>query len=282
MQLPRPNDAARGRSVLTLGGTVCGLVSSAEGGDISAPVIREPAGGFFRKRLGQPAPEPIVLSFDLSLDKVVYDWIAEFWKGSSQARSGSVISLDQNNQARSELVFEHAVITATTVPAMDAASKTPCRLTVRLSATETRRLPASGPVAGPIKPSKPWLPSNFRLEIEGLDGMRVSKIEPLTVVAGTGGAIDFPDLRVLLSADPAKTWSAWHQSFVVEGKNADGAEKSGTLAFLTPDLKAELGRVTLRGLGIHRLAPEPVPDRTAQIARLAADLYCERMALAVP
>src|SRR5215217_3423739 len=193
MTVLHPPDAARGRSVLKLGDTVCGFVVSAEGGDISAPVIRESAGTFFQKRLGPPVIEPIVLSFDLSLNRVVYDWIVEFWKGNVAARSGSVISVDLNGQAKSELAFEHATIAATTLPAMDAASKTPCRLTVRLNAEKTTRRPASGPVTGPIKPSKPWLPSNFRLEIEGLEKTRFHKIEPMTAVADEG-AIDFGDL----------------------------------------------------------------------------------------
>ena len=277
MTVLHPPDAGRGRSVLKLNDTVCGFLVSAEGGDISAPVIRQPDGSFVRKSLGPPAPEPIVLSFDLSLDGAVYDWIAEFWKGTATLKSGSVISVDLNYKATSELAFEHAAITATEVPAMDGASKTPCRLTVRLKAEATRRVPASGPVIGSIKPTKPWLPSNFRLEIDGLETKRVSKIEPLTAVAGKGG-IDFGDLRVLLSPDEAKAWFAWHKSFVVDGS---GNEKSGLLTFLAPDLKTELGNVTLRGLGIHRLAPGLVSDQSGQVARLAAELYCERMELGV-
>ena len=278
MQVLQPPDpaAARGRSVLTLGDTVCGPVF-AEGGDISAPVIRVPDEGFFRKHLGQPAPEPIVLSLDLSLNKVVYDWIAEFWQGIFKPRSGSVISVDQNNQAKSELVFEHATITGTTVPELDAESKTPSRLTVRLNAEKTIRGPASGSVIGHGRPSKLWLPANFRLDIEGLDTTRVSKIEPLTAVADEG-AIDFGDLRMLLPADRAESWSSWHKSFVVDGI---GDENSGTLAFLTADLKTELGSVTLRGLGIHRLTREPAPERADRTARLTAELYCERMDLVV-
>ncbi len=274
---------ARGRFLLTLDGTVCGFVTSAEGGDISAPVIREPAGAFVRKHLGAPAPEPIVLSFDLSLKKVVYDWIAEFWKGNASAKSGSLITLDLNNQARSELVFEKAAIAATTVPAMDAASKTPCLLTVRLNPAATSRRPASGPVAGVTPaPKKLWLSSNFRFEIDGLDATRISKIEPLTVAAGEQGAIDFPDVRALLSETTSQTWSDWHDEFVVKGKNDDANEKSGSLIFLSPDLQSQLGGVALTGLGIHRLSREPVVEGgAAQVARLVAELYCERMELAV-
>jgi len=102
---PRPSAVDR-RFVLSLGGVVSGFVTSAEGGDISAPVIREPGGAFVRKRLGPAAPTPIDLSFDLSLDKVVYEWIAQAWAGNAVPRNGSLIELDPNNRARAELTLQ--------------------------------------------------------------------------------------------------------------------------------------------------------------------------------
>ena len=148
--MPQPKQPPRvpDRFVLVLDGTVCGFVSSATGGDVSAPVIREPSGRFVRKRLGAPVSAPIELTFGLALHKVVYEWIGEYLKGNAQVRSGSVIALDANDQARSELVFEKAVIAATTIPAMDASSNAPSLLTVRLAPAKTRRRPASGPVPG--------------------------------------------------------------------------------------------------------------------------------------
>ena len=268
--------------MLTLGGTVCGSVIAAEGGDISAPVIREPKGGVVRKRLGTPVPEPIVLSIDLSLHPVVYDWIGEFWSGAHKPRNGSVISLDMNNQKRSELVFDQAVITATTIPPMDAASKSPCALTVELAPAKTKRNAVSGAFPIDQKPKKPWLSNLFQLEIKGLDAKRVSRIDPLPVAA-EGGAIDFPDLRVLLSSAGADAWFAWYSDFVLSGHGDSAKEKSGLLSFLAPDMQSKLGQVKLHGLGITRLAPEtgqkPIGE---QIGRLSAGLYCQSMELAVP
>ena len=57
--------------------------------------------------------------------------------------------------------------------------------------------------------------------------------------------------------------------------------RPGVLTFFTPDAKTELGQVTLQGLGIHRLTLEQVGDRSEKGARLAAELYCQRMELAV-
>jgi hypothetical protein len=278
---PRPSATER-RFVLTIGGVVCGFVTSAEGGDISAPVIREPGGAFVRKRLGPPAPTPIDLSFDLSLDKAVYEWIARAWAGDATPRSGSLIELDPNNQARVELTFENAVIAATTVPAMDAASKTPCVLSVRLVAALTSRLARSGPVAGmTAKPKKAWLPSNFRLELGDVDTKRVSRVDAFTVPTGEKVGVDFPDLRVQLAETSSEQWTSWHDEFVVQGKNDDQGEKVGALVFLAPDQKAELGRVKLAGVGIYRLAPRPAPEGPEQVGRMQASLYCEQMELAI-
>ena len=276
-----PTATARDRFVLVLDGVVCGLVTSAEGGDISAPVIREAGGAFVHKHLGAPVVEPIELSLDLSLEKTVYDWIAATWEGKAQARNGSLIELDVNNQAKSELAFEQAVIVSTTVPALDAASKAHARLTVILDPESTTRGPASGPVVGLAK-TKRWLQANFRLQIDGLDTTRVSKIDALTVTGAQAGRTDFPDVSVVLAEPSADSWFQWHEDFVVKGKNDSSGEKSGSLDFLAPDLKTKLGTVRLSGLGIHRLAREQQPEgASTQVARLEAQLYCQRMELAV-
>ena len=289
-------DATGDRFVFMLEGVVCGLVTSPQGGTISAPVVREPRGAFVHKRLGAPAPEPIELFLDLSLQKLVYEWINEFWQGQAIAKSGSLIALDANFHATTELQFENAVISATTVPAVDAISRTACALAVQLSPRATNLRNASGPVAG-LAPTrkKAWLASNFRLNIEGLDTTRVSSVGALTIrngeksaadrlrlPAGTSGAIDFPNLRVLFVEQSSKTWADWHDQFVVQGKNDDTQEKTGSLVFLSPDLQSQLGSVRFSGLGIYRLAREPtLPGGPINIRRTVAELYCQRMDLVV-
>jgi hypothetical protein len=271
----------RDRYLLTLDGVLCGAVIAAEGGDISAPVLRKPEGAFVHKTLGTPAPEPIDLAFDLSLDRVLYQWVADFWQGKASPKSGSLTQLDFNNQARSELTFDKAEIVSTTVPAMDAASKAQAQLSVRLVPAGTSRQPASGPVAGlPPKPKKPWLRSSFRLQVDGLDATRVSKIDALIVTSRDDGVIDPSDLRALLAETTVESWADWHEQFVVEGKSDPTNEKSATLDFLAADLKTTLASVKLSGLGIHRLTRQQTGEAaTEQIPRLLAELYCQRMEL---
>jgi hypothetical protein len=281
MATPTVRPALADRIVLTLGGAVCGFVASAEGGDISAPVVREAGGAFIRKHLGRASPEEIRLTFGLALTKPVYEWLEAGWLGKAEPRSGSLIGLDAKLEKRTELVFKDAVLTAATMPAMDAASKTACVLTARMQPRSTSRHAASGKIAvAQPKAQAQWLPSNFRLEIDGLDCTRVSKVDAFTIPGPQAGVVDFPDLRITLAEANANTWFDWHEAFVVKGKTA--AEKSGSLIFLSPDRKSELGRVLFSGLGIHRLAAAGAAERAASTARrLLAELYCEQMVLDV-
>jgi hypothetical protein len=110
---------------------------------------------------------------------------------------------------------------------------------------------------------------------------RWAKVET-GLVTGSKGAVDVPDMRVTFAEASIATWAAWHQEFVVDGKNDAAHEKAGTLTLLAANGKDQLGAVTFSGLGIYRLSPASGDDKTAaQVARVVADLYCQRMQLAV-
>src|SRR5262249_54672525 len=140
-----------------------------------------------------------------------------------------------------------------------------------------------------------WLPSNFRLEIDGLDCTRVSRIDPFTVkqhaVADQigdardflkePGRIEFPNLAVTLAENAAATWLDWFERFVVKGNNADSQEKNGALVFLSPNRQTELARINFFNLGIFKIAHLKAEAAAEQIQRVTAALYCERMELRV-
>ena len=92
---------------------------------------------------------------------------------------------------------------------------------------------------------------------------------------------EYPNLRITLPQSEGKSWTAWLDDFVVKGLNGDEHEKSGKLSFLTPDLKSTLAEVRFFNLGIFRLEPEPRAAGQETIARIRAELYCERMELQV-
>ena len=138
---------------------------------------------------------------------------------------------------------------------------------------------------------KLWRTSNFRLQIDGLDCTRVSKIDAFTItrrvtttVSGSGEVtlipdrIEFPNLRITLSQAWAQSWFDWHESFVVQRKNSDADERNGAISLLAVDAKTELSRITLHHLGIIRIDPV-APTVLDALQRVTAELYCEEMQL---
>jgi hypothetical protein len=269
---------------LELNGKPCGFLDSADGGSVSAEVVTEApgAGHYLKKHLGSAAPEPIVLSFGLGLAPTVYAWLADAWNGNQSRPDGRIVFADANFTATQELEFRQAVVTSVAFPKLDAASKDPGRLTVVLEPEETSFQKASGKLTTSAIKTKQWIASNFRVDVDGLHGNQVAQVDAFTVVTpGAGSPIDFPGLRIVLSEAGADTWRDWHQQFVVKGMNDDGQERSGALVLLDPTMKQDVGRIELTGLGIHRLAPARAEAGQEGIARVVADLYCERMELAL-
>ncbi len=292
---------AKGRSTvsgnffLNLDGVPCGFVKSVDGGGITAEVIHELSGPshFVKKHIGPLKYEDFTLQIGLSMTKAVYDWIAASWAGNTTRKNGAIIAADYRLEARSAREFFNALITETTIPAMDASSKEPAYLTLKLASESTRFKKVSGKVMGADGKGrqKLWLPSNFRLEIAGLDCKKVSRIEAFTVKQqimaddiGEGrdylnepGRLEFPNLKIALPESAAQTWMDWHEDFVIKGNNDESREKQGALVFLASDRKRELARVNFYNLGVFRLAPEKTEASAGRIKRLTIELYCERM-----
>ena len=280
--------SAPGSTSLVVQGVQCGFVNSADGGDPYGDVVEEKAGPDFyvKKHLGGVKYDEVHVQVGLGLAHDFYDWIAASWKQNYSRKDGSVITTDASLNAVSELDFFHALITEVSFPALDAASKDAFHLDVKFAPELTRRKKGSGKLAAP-KAQKQPLAASFRLELGGLPTAKVSRVEPFTVtqeiatddigdgrdIAKEPGRLDFPNLRVTLAAAGADPWIQWADDFIVQGRNDAGSEKNGAIVILAPDLKAELARVSLFGVGIFRL-------RRVQ-AKLVADLYCERMELQV-
>jgi hypothetical protein len=166
---------------------------------------------------------------------------------------------------------------------------------VRIAVEQTRARPGSGKVAleADAVRKKIWLASSFRLQIDGLDCTKVTSVAPITVklavaenavgelrdVEKLPAGLEVSDLVVTLAEVASESWASWLQSFMVEGRNDQGAEKSGTLQYLSPDGTTVLFTLGLHGLGIYKLAP--VRQQSEASRRVVASLYCEQIQFAV-
>ncbi len=271
------------RAYLELSGVAVGMLRSASGGNVVADVVAERAGA--GKRLGRVRYEPFVLETGPAMTP-------EFWKvlqngPGSAPLDGAVVLVDFNQKVLKRLEFVNARVTEIALPALDAAaSKETASLLVTLVPDMVRVVPGSGTAPSFIaNKARPMLASNFRLSIDGLDTTRVNKIDALVlkqVAASLGNADrrdleqqlkkkaesgerrefapetmapDVSDLVFFASMVGVGSLEKWFESFVVRGNNAASEEKTGKLELLSPDLQTVLLTITLRGLGIYRLAP---------------------------
>ena len=91
---------------------------------------------------------------------------------------------------------------------------------------------------------KVWLPSNFKITIDGLDCTKVRTVDSLTVKQPAikddigitrepqkqaQGRLEFPNLTITLAESSAESWFAWFEDFVIKGNNGDSNEKTGSI-----------------------------------------------------
>jgi hypothetical protein len=268
------------------------LLSDREGGSVYSDVVSVFEGGlhFAKKHLGPPKYEAFTIPIGVAMPDGLFDWVAGSWRSTPEAKDGAVLGVDANFNIKSETGFSGALVLETRIPALDAASKQAGYLTVRFQPKFIDVKPGAGKLSL-VFAKQLWRTANFRLQIDGLDCTKVSKIDAFTVKreltvisSGSSGIslvpekIEFPNLRITLSQPSAQSWFDWHENFVVNGNNGDTFERNGAISFLSNDLKKELSRIELRHLGIVRLASTPAGGG-GQIARVTADLYCEEMQL---
>jgi len=272
------------------------FLRKASGGNVGCRVVAFASGNdpFAEKQLDGTTNDDVAVEFGMAMSSNLFDWIATSWGPNPPSRDGALLACDLQYTIRSERGFVAALISETSFPALDAASKTPAYLGLRV--TPRSVLPVIDPATklnlGPGVKQKLWLTSNFRLDIDGINTSKVSRIAPFAVrrsveVVQSGGTttlqaglIQFPNLRITLSTVNADSWVDWYEDFVLNGNNGPAAERNGSIRFLAPNLIEELARVDLKGLGIFRLTTDKDEDAPAdQIQRLTAHLYCEQMLL---
>lgn len=280
-------------TLLVVDKTTVGTLRSAAGGSAVGTVVTQSLGaeGAVKKHIGSVAYEDLELEVDLSLDRSLYDWIGATWAGKAPRKSGALSAIDASGNAKSTREFHNALISETIFPALDASSKEPAFLTLLLAPERVSTVASSGGKApGGSAKGKAWLASNFRLEIDGLDTSRVSRIEGLhfkQTLASSGNArepgkqaagIQLENLRITLAEAGADSWRSWHEDFVIKGNSGDKSERSGRVLLLAANLKDELARIELSNLGLIALRPRASASGPSQ---LEAELYVERMGFTV-
>ena len=285
-----------GSFVLELDGLQVGQVSGVEGGLPFGDVVKEVEGEepFFKKHLGNSAYRDIRLEITSGMDKSLYTWIADAVQGKQEKKDGAILTVDYQGTVRRRLEFTRAQITEVTIPTADGTSKETTRILIGLTPEQTflNRSPGATSAKASNLKRKIALTSSFSFAVDGLNGMRVSKVEALTVkipLMRSGGPeecyscenlpppastkIDVSNVIVTLADLGSEPVYDWFDKFVIQGENSDAQEKTGTLIFLTSDMHTPLFTIRFNNLGIFDLMP--VPGETGSVAQHMAAMYCE-------
>jgi phage tail-like protein len=287
---------------LELDGINAGWVNNVEGGMPKAEVVTEKVGvdHIARKHIGGVEYEDMTFKVGSGMSKGFYQWLESTLKldEKGQVKNGAVISSNYELKEMSRLDFTNARITEFAMPALDAKGKDPCWMTVKARPEFTRKkLASGGKVDAPTDAAKQkqWLPSNFRLKIDGLDAFcsRVSKVDALTIKQKVttnpvgelreyeilNTSLEIPNLVITGPESHAHELLAWFEDFVVRGNCGQDKEKGGTLEYLNPKLDKVLFTIEFKNIGIFKCAPEKKEAHSEGILNWKAEMYVEEITL---
>jgi len=305
-QLPPATDRrgyTAGKYALEIDGQFAGWVESVAGGRAMSDVV---AGNNLvgdniqRKHLAGIKYEDITVNCGTGMSKNFYDWIKASFDKQYLRKSGAVISIDYNDKEHSRLNWTSALLSEVAFPALDAASKDAAKMTVKFSPEITQTIVPHGGTGAAYTAvgyksgqavQKKWLPSNFRLQIAGMEAActRVNRIEGITLripsaekqplgasraIVGVPPRFQAPNLVVTLPEQDAMPFYNWYRDVVAKGNNGTN-EREGLLAYLTPDLRESIFVLGLHGLSLFKWTPEKVAPGGETIRRVQVEFSCK-------
>ncbi|MGB8170920.1 MAG: hypothetical protein WCF18_25685 [Chthoniobacteraceae bacterium] len=285
--------AAAYRSAFSIDGAAPEEVPSADGGEIRGVVVHEePVNNRVGKHLETIAYEEIAISLGANQSPGIYAWIQSMLDGNPQPKNGSIVAVDARGRPRNQIQFTDGRITEVAFPTLDARSRVAAELAITIEPGGlTPREPASTLAPPNRAKQKPWLGSNFRLNIDGLASAcaRVTKIEAITIKQSfiypdgphstpNASPLDVSDLVFYCPEEFAEPFRAWAREFIVQNS---GGERSATLEFLAPDFKTVFFTLLLSGLGIRGCGLQGDDLKTASARVVKVELYCENVSLYV-
>ena len=247
--------------------------------------------------------EPITVEFGVPGAKDMLRWIQRSWnRAEPDRRSGQITHADFNMRTMLEHQFYEALLTDTTFPTLDGASKEGGYIKCKLQPESivSTVLGTPGPqISGTMSPlQKMWTPAAFRFTIDGIEGMQyVNKIESFTVTLetkkGYNGVrrlpeivplrLKFPNITGTISLQYADKLLKWHRDYV-RGQDGSGttdpaAQRSASIEFLSPDRKQTIFRINMFEVGPVYVGLTPSKANEGQIKRVKFELYVHRMTI---
>jgi len=284
-----------GNFTLDVGGYNVGYLRKFSGGGAKADIAENKLGpdNVVKKHVAKISWEDCKFEVGIGMGLGCYDWIKAAFAKSFLTKQATFTAADFNHKATSEMTLYDCLITEVGIPKFDGSDKNPAYFTVGFKPERVRHAPAGGQdIRAKIGPAqKAFLCSNFSLELGDLPCKRVASIDAMvlkcSVVPDDIGifrestlhpaAVTVPDMKVTWSyADFDPLQKAAHKWFV-EGHHLEGDEMNGRIVLLDPNMKDEIGEITLHNVGWKSFKSDDNEGGSEKIKRCTGEFYIERM-----
>jgi hypothetical protein len=283
-----------GKFNFTLDGAQVAFIKSFSGCDHEGDVVANDLSGysFQSKHLANFKTTPGKVKVGAGMGKHFWDWMKASLEAGYVRKSGSVIWGDFDYNARTELTWSDALITSIGLPAFDASAKAAVEIDVEFQAERVRIAKASGKISSTYKAGqKAFLSNNWRLEIDGLNCTRVSKIDAMTwkcsvATDHTGPQREpqivpakavVPDMKVYISATDFADWSAAAEKWFIAGDTTEQHHYQGRLTLLGPNMKDVMAVIEFKNMGFKSFKRGALTQNDEKTAQMEAEFYIEQM-----
>jgi hypothetical protein len=284
-----------GRFALDVAGYNVGYLKKFSGLAMEADIVSHDMGpdNIQKKNVANIKWTPGKATVGIGMGKGMYDWIKLSFDKSYEAKSGSFTSGDFNYKAQSRLDFMNALITSVTVPKLDGSSKDAAYFDIEFDPEQVRWSKGGGEDirAQSGAKQKAWLCSNFRVEIGDLPCSRVASVDSFTWKCSVApdqvgifreptkhpAKVTVPDLKLSISQADHQAWADAAKKWFVDGYHLESNEMNGRIVFLDPNMKDELGEITLLNVGFKKFSKDDFEANSEKIARFSTELYVEKM-----
>ena len=276
-------------------------LKSVDTGDMEAQEVTEAIGAENKriKHISVVEVPPISVEFGISGASQILKWIQASIDKQWGRRNGQITHADFDLRTQYEYSFNNALITEVTFPTLDGAAREPAYVKLKFQPESSTAIKKPGPQIVPSmgQKQKTWVPSAFRLRIDGIDEMAYcNKLESFTIKQGvkklfTGMTrypeieptkIEFPGLSGTIALEYADKLFDWYQEYVKKGTSEQKAQKTGAIEFLDPTRSKVIFAINLMEVGITNVAVVASTANQDQIKRAKFKLYVGEMKLDGP
>jgi hypothetical protein len=287
------------RFALDIMGANAGFLKKFDGLQIEADIVSNDLGpeNVQKKHVANIKWTPAKATIGIGMGKEMYTIIQQAFKAHQKPFDGTLHVADFNYKIQSSLNFTGAIMTSVTFPKMDGSSKDAAYFDLEWEAETVRWLKGdNSDIRGKIAPKpKTWLCSNFRFEMGNLPCSRVATIDSFTwkctvtpdqigidrAPSKQAAKVTVPNIKVEVSMADYDAWAQAAKKWFVDGYHEEKDEMSGAIIFLNPDMKTEIGRVTLKNCGFAKFTHGALEANSEKIARFKCEFYVEDMEFAI-